>query len=144
MGSVQPRPGVLPSPPLGKLAALAPQPQVLAVGNGNRVVLGPNICLLVLGEFSQPDKDMVFRYKGTVALIQDSGLNILVDSGSANSKNKLIAGKLRPVLGGSWKVTSALYSIGSARLEATEYPSGHLYTCTSRYGIRDHAPWGRG
>lgn len=56
------------------------------------MVLGPNICLLVLGEFTQPDKDLVFRYRGTVALIQDAGLNILVDSGSANSKNKLIAG----------------------------------------------------
>jgi hypothetical protein len=76
-----------------KNPVLSPQAQIMLPGNGNRVVDGPQIIQLVVGEINQSGQDGMYKYSGSVSLIQDSGLNILVDSGSAQNRNKLLAGK---------------------------------------------------
>jgi len=46
---------------------------------------------IIVGELSDEGSDGTFKWSGSSTLIQDSGLNILVDSGSAQNRNKLIA-----------------------------------------------------
>lgn len=72
------------------------QTTVLVPGNGfRRNKPGAGVFVLVVGEYETPAERNAntFRYSGTVVLVQDSGLNILVDTGSANSKSKLLGGR---------------------------------------------------
>lgn len=70
---------------------LPPVPQIIVPGNGVRYEQ-PRVTQLLVGQLTTESADGTFKWSGTSALVQDNGINILVDTSSAQNKNKLLAG----------------------------------------------------
>lgn len=119
---------------------LPPVPQIMLPGNGLKYD-NPRVIQLVTGVLTPEASDGTFKWSGTSTLIQDNGLNILVDTSSAQNKNKLLAGNFSPyfhfLLGGhilyltvaTFVDTPLIYhfSFGTARFETAKYSNRDLH-----------------
>ncbi len=93
----QPTPGTppqpLPSPPPLPRTIVPPRPPPSAPGTApTQYQTETRLFPLLYGEVTNRSADGLYRYTGSVTLVQDDGFNILVDSGSAISRMFLIAG----------------------------------------------------
>lgn len=56
--------------------------------------MDPVVLSIITGDASYPTLDGVYKWSGSVTLVQDDGYNILVDSGTAANRLALVQGSL--------------------------------------------------